>query len=122
MGANTTNDEYRSETLQNEFMPDEPKYFIAMFTPSRDTFPGDATPEEIAKVMEHFEELKVDHAAGNLILAGRTQDFNPVGICVFKAHSQQAAEARMAEDAAIKANVFKLHWVRPYSIALLGAQ
>jgi uncharacterized protein YciI len=102
-------------------MHDEPTYFIAMFSPSRETFPGDAKPQEIAEVNKHFEELKVDHAAGNLILAGRTLDHNPVGICVFKAESQQAAEERMAEDAAIKSGIFKLIWIRPYSVALLGS-
>lgn len=101
-------------------MPGEPKYFIAQFSPTRETFPGDAKPEEIADVNKHFEELKADQAAGKLVLAGRTLDHNPVGIYVFEAESQEAAEARMAEDAAIKAGVFKLHWVRPYSIALMS--
>lgn len=102
-------------------MADELQTFIAMFTPSRETFPGDATPEESAKVGEHFEQLKKDQENGILILAGRTMDYNPAGLYVFRAANLEAATERILEDAAIKSGVFKLTWVRPYSVALLGS-
>ena len=102
-------------------MPESPTCFIAMFTPCRETFPGDGTPEEFAKVSEHFEQLKKDKEDGVLILAGRTQDHNPAGIYIFKAENQEAAEKRIKEDAAIKSGVFVLQWVRPYAVALFSA-
>ena len=89
-----------------------------MFTPCRETFPGDGTPAEFAKVREHFEQLKKDQEDGVLILAGRTQDHNPAGIYIFKAENQDAAEKRIKEDAAIKSGVFVLQSVRPYAVAL----
>lgn len=102
-------------------MPQDAKCFIAMFTPCRETFPGDGTPEEFAKVTEHFEQLKKDQEDGVLILAGRTQDYNPIGIYIFKAENLAAAEKRIKEDAAIKGGVFILKSVRPYSVALFSA-
>ncbi|MEA2552759.1 MAG: uncharacterized protein QOJ65_935 [Fimbriimonadaceae bacterium] len=102
-------------------MPDASQCFIAMFTPARETFPGDGTPEEFARVNEHFEQLKKDQENGVLIVAGRTQDYNPAGIYIFKAESQEAAETRIREDAAIKSGVFVLQWVRPYAVALFRA-
>jgi len=99
-------------------MAAELQQFIAMFTPCRETFPGDGTPEEFAKVTEHFEQLKKDQENGILILAGRTQDENPMGIYIFKAENLEAAEKRINEDSAIKAGVFVLQSVRPYVAAL----
>jgi uncharacterized protein YciI len=99
-------------------MPDAPKCFIAMFTPCRETFPGDGTEAEFAKVTEHFQELKKDQENGVLILAGRTQDENPAGIYIFKAESLEAAERRIKDDAAIKSGVFVLQSLRPYAVAL----
>ena len=89
-----------------------------MFSPCRETFPSDGTPEEFAKVNEHFEQLKKDQEDGVLILAGRTQDHNPMGIYIFKAENQAAAEKRIKEDAAIASGVFLLQSVRPYAVAL----
>jgi len=102
-------------------MHETPNCFIAMFSPCRETFPGDATPEEIAHVQEHFEQLKKDQAEGRLVLAGRTQDNNPLGIYIFKAQNLESAERRIKEDAAIKAGVFVLQSVRPYAVALFSA-
>jgi len=99
-------------------MSDAPPCFIALFTPCRATFPGDGTPEEFAKVTEHFEQLKKDKEEGVLILAGRTQDDNPAGIYIFKADNMEAAQKRINEDAAIKSGVFMLQWIRPYAVAL----
>jgi uncharacterized protein YciI len=102
-------------------MPGDAMCFIAFFTPCRETFPGDGTEEEFAKVSEHFQQLKRDQEDGVLILAGRTQDDNPTGVYIFKAASQEAAEKRIREDAAIKSGVFVLQCVRPYAVALFSA-
>lgn len=102
-------------------MAEEIQQFIALFTPCRPTFPGDGTPEEYAAVAAHFEELKRDQEKGILIVAGRTMDENPAGIYIFKAPNLDAARSRIEEDAAIKAGVFVLQWVRPYSVALFAA-
>ena len=110
-----------AESRYDDSMPADLKQFIAMFTPCRETFPGDGTEEEFAKVNEHFQQLKRDEEAGTLILAGRTQDENPAGIYIFKAENQEAAERRIKEDAAIASGVFILQWVRPYAVALFKA-
>jgi uncharacterized protein YciI len=101
-------------------MPEEVQQFIALFTPCRPTFPGDGTPDEFARVAEHFEELKRDQELGTLILAGRTMDENPAGIYIFKAENMDSARLRIEQDAAIKSGVFVLQWVRPYSVALFS--
>lgn len=95
--------------------------FIYFIEPTRPTFTQDATKAEDAKVAEHFAYLQRLHAAGSLVLAGRTLQPQPVGIVVFEAENEEAAQAVFAEDPAVKAGVFKGR-VAPYKVALLRGQ
>lgn len=108
---------------QEEITPPTPAppthYFIAMFTPARKTFLQDGTPEENAKVGEHYMQLVEDRKNGLLVLAGRTLEDFPMGFYVYKADDLDSAISRIKEDAAIKAGVFELQWVKPYGLALI---
>jgi uncharacterized protein YciI len=78
------------------------------------------TPEEERLADEHFEYLKGLAAQGVVILAGRTQntDASSFGIIIFKAESDAAARALVANDPAVKHRVFRAE-LYPYRIALL---
>lgn len=94
------------------------KSYVYFIEPVRKTFEQDATPEEIAIIGRHFQYLKNKHEAGELILAGRTQDEKPpFGIVVFEAASDEEAENVFHGDPAVKAGVFKGS-VRRYGVAL----
>jgi uncharacterized protein YciI len=92
--------------------------FIYLLRPVRPGLALSPTPEEQAIVNEHFEYLKAKLEAGELFLAGRTTDENPLGIAVFEAESLEAAREFMIFDPAVKQGVMvaELH---PYRIALM---
>jgi uncharacterized protein YndB with AHSA1/START domain/uncharacterized protein YciI len=99
--------------------PPEPREQFAIFLePARPTFAQDATEEENERVAAHFRQLQRMLDAGTLILAGRTQESCPTGIVVFEAEDLAAAQRVLAEDAAVKAGVFKGRVV-PYRVALM---
>jgi uncharacterized protein YciI len=83
----------------------------------RTTFAADASDFESGKMREHFHYLQKLLSDGALILAGRTQDEPPLGICIFDAPDEAAARAVFDGDPAIKAGVVRgeLH---PYAVAL----
>jgi uncharacterized protein YciI len=92
--------------------------FIYFVEPKRKTFPGDGTPEEFAVIGEHMDFLKAKLAAGELILVGRTQDEFPIGITVFEAADQEAADRFAQEDPAVTKGIFNAT-CRPYSVFLM---
>ena len=65
--------------------------FLILLRPSRDSFPGDATAEELAVIGEHFQDMKRATDAGDAILVGRTQDEHPLGLAVIEADDLAAA-------------------------------
>jgi uncharacterized protein YciI len=100
--------------------------FLALLTPSRATFPGDATPEETAIVARHFGHLQGLWAEGRLIIAGRTREdadlppvppLPPLGVVVFEAESEAHARSDMDDDPAVSCGLF-LCEIRPFGIAL----
>ena len=95
----------------------EEKHYLIVLKPSRATFVADATEAKSAVVGEHFEYLKKLLADGVLIMAGRT-DGAEMGLVVLTAESEQAAEAIMNADPAVKAGVFSAK-LYPYRLALL---
>lgn len=92
--------------------------FIYFVKPVRPTFPGDGTPDEFAIVARHTEFLQEKLASGELILVGRTQDEQPIGICVFEAPSAEAATQFAHSDPAVFEGLFSVE-VRPYSVYLM---
>jgi uncharacterized protein YciI len=91
--------------------------FLNLLQPMRDTFPGDATQEEMDVVMQHFEYLQRLRDDGKLILAGRTQDEHPIGLAIYETETEEEAKGLVAMDPAVKNGVFKAT-LRPYKIAV----
>ena len=83
---------------------------------------GDATEEEMGIVGEHFAYLKTLMDEGKVIMAGRTQntDYSSFGLIIFMAEDDEAAEALVQNDPAIKNRVMRAE-LYPYRIALMNA-
>lgn len=79
------------------------------------------TPRESELVSQHFAYLEGLMAQGKLILAGRTQTPDPdgMGIVVFKAESDEAAQAIVDGDPAVANSVFAAK-LFPYRVALIA--
>ena len=91
--------------------------FVYFIEPTRTTFLQDATETENAKIEEHFRYLQHLLADGKLILAGRTLQDQPLGLVIFEAPDQAAAQSIFENDPAVKAGIFKGRVV-PYKVAL----
>jgi uncharacterized protein YciI len=79
------------------------------------------TLEEEAIVSEHFAYLQRLADEGTVILAGRTlnTDDSSFGIVIFKAESEQAAQAVMNDDPAVRRDLMRAR-LFPYRIALMA--
>jgi uncharacterized protein len=77
------------------------------------------TPEEAARVGEHFAYLQGLAARGTLLLAGRTQgnDERTFGIAIYEAADEREARAIMEDDPAIRSGVFRAE-LFPFAVAL----
>ncbi len=91
--------------------------WLCLLSPARPTFPGDATPDEVAHVQAHFERLVALHAEGVVILAGRTQDEPPIGLVIFEAPDEEAARELVGRDPVV-ANGVMTYELRPYTVAI----
>ena len=89
---------------------------LIMYRPPRDGFAENATPEESAKVMKHFEYLKQLHVEKVVLMAGRVEDAR-FGIALLETETRQAAQEIMNNDPAVKAKVFQAELL-PFSLAL----
>lgn len=79
------------------------------------------TPEEAAIVARHFAYLQDLTERGVMVLVGRTQnnDADTLGLAIFRAESDAAAEAIMRADPAVQNGVMTAR-LYPYKIALLA--
>lgn len=79
------------------------------------------TPAEEEIMVEHFQWLHQQVEQGTLIAAGRTlnTDESSFGIVIFKAASQEEAQAVMQSAPAIKHGIFHAE-LFPYRIAFLN--
>ena len=79
------------------------------------------TPEEAARVSEHFAYLKGLVDEGLVILAGRTltADEDSFGIVIYRAEDESAARRIMEDDPAVRAGVMRAT-LFPYRIALMA--
>lgn len=68
-----------------------------------------------ASFFEHTPGLLAD---GRLILAGRTQEENPIGLVIFEAETEEEARAIMEGDPAVQAGVMTAT-LHPYRVALI---
>jgi uncharacterized protein YciI len=92
--------------------------YIYVIHPFRDGFFEAPTAEENALIDEHFEYLKQGVTAGTVLLAGPCLD-NTFGLVVFRAEDDQAANAFMFNDPAVKANVMMAE-LHPFRASLTG--
>ena len=90
--------------------------FAYVIRPTRPTFPGDATEDEVRLIGEHFAYLERLHADGVVRFVGRCEDAT-FGIAVFEAADAAAAETLTREDPAIAAGVFDVT-LHPFQVAL----
>ncbi len=91
--------------------------FLVRLIPST---PGaEATEEQKARILMHFEHLKSLQARGALVLAGMSTDVFE-GLIVLKAADKAQAEELMANDPAVAAAIYKVE-VHPFQIVLSGA-
>jgi len=77
------------------------------------------TEEDKMIVSEHFERLSQLKKSGQLILAGKTSDRDPIGIVIFNAKDHDEAIEIMNDDPAIKKGIM-LGKLRPYNVVLFG--
>jgi len=87
-----------------------------MYRPPRDGFAENATPEESAEVIKHFEYLKALNAKKTVLFAGRVNDAS-FGIALLETETEQEAQGILDNDPAVKANVFTAELL-PFSLAL----
>ncbi|GAA2013448.1 YciI family protein [Microbacterium ulmi] len=98
-------------------MGDTTRQWIYRIVPARPGMPADPTPEEVALAQAHFAYLVELKERGILVLAGRTQEDDPVGIAIFDAPDEPVARALMDADPAIAGGLF-LATLHPYSVAV----
>ena len=93
--------------------------YIYIIHPFRDGFFSDPTPAEEAVMTAHFNYLEAGTKAGTVVLAGPCLD-DTIGLVIFRAADDAAANAFMMNDPSIQANVM-LAELHPMRISLLGA-
>ncbi len=107
-------------------MPETRQLYIFVLSLREDLRdPANWTAAERQAVGAHFAMLQREAAAGNLLLAGRSDDHEPnghlhkdvIGIGIFFAESREAAEAFVAEDPAVVAGVMQVR-VHTFNLAV----
>lgn len=91
---------------------------IAFLRPTRADFQRDPTEDELAALSGHFTFLQGLVAAGDVVAAGPAED-GSLGLVVFPRMDAAEAAARMAEDPAVEAGVFRVECV-PWRMSLFG--
>lgn len=92
-------------------------YWLYRIVPARRGMAETPTPDEQRIVGEHFTYLVALRDRGVLILAGRTQEADPLGLVIFEADDELAAQAVVDADPAVAAGVFTAS-LHPYAVAV----
>jgi uncharacterized protein len=96
--------------------------YLYRIQPVRPAMLSDAPTEEESRLTsEHFAYLKDLTEKGQVILAGRTlgTGYDSFGIIIFCAEDDEAANALVQNDPAVKGRVFRAE-LHPYRIALFN--
>lgn len=91
--------------------------WLCIIRPYRPNFVATATEEERAVVGRHFEHLVKLHGEGKLLLAGRTQVEEPIGLKILYADSEAEAWDLVNADPAVQEGVF-IPELYPYAVAV----
>ena len=91
-------------------------YFLSAVRPEMVTAP---TEREMKILGEHGAYLDRLTKEGTILVAGRTQDTPPIGLAIFRAESDEAANAIMKADPAVANGIMtaKLHPFRAAFVA-----
>lgn len=90
--------------------------FLARLIPAT---PGaEASEEQKARIMMHFDHLKSLQARGALVLAGMSTDVFE-GLLVLKAADRAQAEEMLANNPAVSGGIYKVE-LHPFQIVLSG--
>lgn len=99
------------------------KEYIYVIRATRPQMLVESTPEEDRIVGEHFQYLKRLTEEGTVLLAGRSltgpEEERGMGIAIFRAEDDAAAERFGVNDPAVAQGVFTFY-VMPYRVALLS--
>jgi uncharacterized protein YciI len=93
--------------------------YLYLLHPYRHGFFEQPLPEEAAIMDEHFAYLQQAAARGQVLLAGPCLD-DTFGLVVFRAASEEAAQAFMFDDPAVSKNVMAAE-LHPLRISLWGS-
>ena len=96
--------------------------FLYTITPTRLEMLSDGgTAAESEIISQHFNHLQKLTAEGTVLMAGRTLTTGPetIGIVIFYAEDERAAQALMDADPAVAEGVMKAK-LYPFRVALLG--
>jgi len=91
--------------------------FIYVLRPSREGLADAPTPEEEARLEEHFQYLRSRLEEGRLILAGPCLD-GMLGVVVFRAETEEAARAFMDSDPAVRYGLMTAE-LHPFRVSLV---
>ncbi len=92
--------------------------YVMFLNPARDDFFESPTPEEGAKIQEHFTRLHELTKAGVVLFAGPCTDQIGPGIVLFEASSEAEAREIMEADPAVASGVFTAE-LHPIGFSLL---
>ncbi len=92
--------------------------YLYLIHPYRHGFFESPTPEEEVVLEEHFQYLQKAAETGTVLLAGPCTD-DTFGLVVFRAESDEAANAFMFNDPSVKKNVMAAE-LHPMRVSLLG--
>ena len=95
-------------------------YFHIAIKPTRSTFPGDGTEAELNIIGDHFNMLTAAAEAGEVFMAGRTQEDQPTGYVVVRKASLEEAESWMRNDPAVVSGIFEIISIKPFGLAVAG--
>ena len=82
-----------------------PRHWVIRLEPRDAGVATDPSPEDAARIQEHFERLRRMLDEGSLLLAGPAREEPWFGLVVFEARDRSAAQAVLRGDPAVRAGV-----------------
>lgn len=89
-----------------------------MYTPTRSSFPDDASDLESGRVAQHADYIQSAIASGLIMLAGRTLDASPFGMIVLRTRGFDEAKAFVDNDPAVSYKLFTAD-LKPFRLSMM---